>query len=480
VNRHISPIRALLAGLFLGLLGALYVSVFPRPASGETGFYIQPYLQNVHTTGVTVQWWTNTEDGPDQVEFGPGFNLVASGSQDHVASVGRVLHRAVITGLEPETIYPYRVRSGDLVSDEYQFTTAVKRSSPFRFAILGDGRTDDDEVIARHRGIARVALDLEPNFALEAGDYVDTGEQVHWDRLWRRILTSSDPDDPGLDFASRIPFYLLVGNHEIYGGGTLGLASGYAEGNLESTMDRYRAYVDNPPNGSSTPDWEERYYTFSYGVATFIVLDANNTSDDGLDNHDFLPDGSTPDWEPGSEQYQWMIRTLATARDSSAFTFVLMHPSPYSKGTHGMPTEVQNGWKIRALDPVFREYGVDAVLTSHDHVAERSLTGPSGFELAMDDQDPANLNYLVMGNSGHSARGPREDWESWMDITGNDAPPYYTRYFYDWQGTDHASFIDVSIRPLGEGQWEAGLQFMRDDGQIFDPIALRRADPLQP
>ena len=81
-----------------------------------------------------------------------------------------------------------------------------------------------------------------------------------------------------------------------------------------------------------------------------------------------------------------------------------MHPSPYCRGVHGAPDQSQSGWQIRALDPVFRQYGVDAVLSSHDHMVERCLTGPAGYEEAMDDTASANLNYFVMGNSGKSAR----------------------------------------------------------------------------
>ena len=259
MKRHVSPLRALLAGLGLGLLGALYHTLTASPADDATTFYIKPYLQNMTTTGVTVQWWTEAENVPGQVELGTNFSQTAAATSGHVASVGRVRHRAVLTGLEPETTYPYRVRSGNLVSDEYQFTSAVKRSSPFRFAVLGDGCTDDDDVISRHRGIARVALDLKPNFALECGDFVDTGEQLHWDRLWRRILTSSDPIDPGLDFSSHVPFYLLVGNHEIYGGGVLGLARGYADGNFTTTMRRTSAItIAASPYPIGVPSWPMR------------------------------------------------------------------------------------------------------------------------------------------------------------------------------------------------------------------------------
>lgn len=458
------------------IMVSLLITGVVLQTQAENSFYIQPYLQNVTQTGITIQWWTDQSEPSSQVEYGLDFQNVTPASDEWIPVVGKVRHRAVLSGLEPETPYRYRVRSGTLVSPEYTFHTAVRRSSGFHVVMFGDGRTDDD-VIRRHRGITRLAWAQHPDLAFHGGDGVYSGDSLHWDRFWRRIATASDPDDPGLPFASQIPYYLVVGNHEIYSRDST-LKVGYDAGNLTSTMARFQAYVDTPPNGTHNPDWEKRYYAFNYGVATFIVLDTNNTSDDSLDNHIYLPDGSTPDWEPGSEQYEWLIRRLKTARDSSAFTLVLMHPSPYCRGVHGDPNESQSGGPIRALDPVFRQYGVDAVLTSHDHLVERCLTGPLGYEQAMDETDPANLNYVVMGNSGQSARDAQEGWATWMDITGNDGPPYYTQYFYDWAGTDHVSFVDISIDPLGHGQWKAHFQIIRDDGEIFDPFSLERTDPL--
>ena len=84
-----------------------------------------------------------------------------------------------------------------------------------------------------------------------------------------------------------------------------------------------------------------------------------------------------------------------------------------------------------------------------------------------------------MGNSGNpEARDPAPGWETWMDITGNDSHPYFTKYFYDWNGTEHRSFIDVSLTNWGNGQWQAEFKVIRDDGQIFDNFIIDRIDPL--
>ena len=439
----------------------------------KTVFYIQPYLQNVTQQGISVLWWTEDSYDSNFVFFSDSNSyLQNSASNIFVPTVGKYLHEAEITNLTAETSYHYFVQSGNHFSRRFTFQTAVHRDSDFHFVVLGDGRTDNKKVIKNHRHITKLAWQQHPHIAFHIGDLVYSGDQLHWDRFWRRIATNSDVLDPGLSFASFIPYYLAVGNHEIYSKETK-----YNDGNLNSSMLRFKAYTCNPPNNSSNPQWEERYYSYQYGVATFIILDTNNTSDNMLDNHFYLPDGSTPDWEPGSEQYNWLIEKLIEAQQQSAFTFVLMHPAPYSRGTHGDPAEVQSGWQIRILDPIFRQYGVDAVFCSHDHLVERCLTGPENFHQNFDEKDPLNLNYFVMGNSGESARPAAENWQTWMNILNNDSAPYYTRYFYDWAESDHYSFLDIDIKNLQNGNWKATFQVIRDDGKCFDRFSITRELP---
>ena len=434
------------------------------------GQYIEPYLQYPTQDGMTILWWTNTSEPSSQVEYGIGnYSNTVSATNEYISSMGLYKHEVRITGLSTETTYNYRTRSGSTVSNSYTFKTAINRSSNFRFALLGDGRTDNSAVVARHKNMIEMAGNRGSDFIIEAGDMVKYGTASHWETLYRQIVTNTSG---GSSYGSKIPYMTAVGNHEIYDGG-------YAGGNLTTSMARYKAFMANPDNGSSNSNWKERYYSFKYGVATFIVLDLNNTSDDSYDNHDYLNDGDTPDWEPGSEQYNWMISQLQQAQDDSAFTFVIAHPSPYSRGVHGDPSDSQRGYELRALDSVWRQYGVDAVMTSHDHLVEHCLTGPDGFEEDMDVTDPDNLNYLVMGNSGRSSRDADSGWNTWMDITGNDGAPYYTKYFYSWAGNDSlSSFWDINIVNEGDNKWRADFQIVRSDGSTFDSFSIERIDPV--
>jgi hypothetical protein len=439
----------------------------------EDAFYIQPYLQNVSQTGISILWWTNQSAPSSRVEYGGRFAKTADASNDLVRVVGKFRHHAVLSGLAPETGYRYRVRSGEAVSGEYTFHTAVKNASGFSFVVLGDGHAKNGDVVRRQRAITKLSLEKRPDLAIHCGDCLDSGDQEYWDAFWRRIATASDPAAPGVPFASEVPYYLAVGNHEIYS-----QTDKYDKGNLSTSMARFQAYVDNPPNGSSNPNWEKRYYAFTYGPATFVVLDTHNTSNRTYDNHRELPDGSTPDWEPGSEQFKWMYRQLQLARLNSVFTFVVMHPSPYCRGTHGAGGGPESGWHLRVLDQTFRQFGVDAVFSAHDHVVERCLTGSPGYERQMNEEDPTNLNYFVVGNSGYEARDAAKGWEWWMSIKQNNGPPFFTMYFYDWAGTEHCSFLQAQVENRGGGLWMARFQIVREDGAVFDDFSFIRMAPF--
>lgn len=457
-----------------GLLWCLALACAPWPAA-RADILIEPYLQNPQPDGITILWWTDASQPDSRVEFGlTDFSNTAAASDEKVEVMDKYLHQATLSGLALETSYRYRVRSGPHVSGEYAFQTAVAPTSDFHVAMMGDGQVKNPTTTALHRAVLEQAKAQDPHLVFELGDMVHKGTDEYWIPLYRKAVTATDDTDPGSDLGSLVPYHTLIGNHDIYDGSW--------SGSLDGSMAIYKAFAANPANGSANPDWEERYYTIRYGCATFIILDANNTSDDAHDNHDDLEDGSTPDWEPGSEQHNWMLNALQQAQDDGVFTFVMFHPSPYSRGVHGGPFETtedhQRGYQLRCLEPVFRQFGVDAVATGHDHMVEHCLTGPAGFESAMDVGDPANLSWLVHGNGGNSARYPASGWETWMDVQGNDGPPYYTVWFYDWPETDERSFLDIDVTYQGGGVWRAHFATIQADGDRYHEFDLFRAEGL--
>lgn len=450
--------------------------------SVKNGIYIEPYLQNPGRNTMTILWWTNEKCAENFVEYGSGKTLQKSkASNEYVPSMKKYLHEAHLTKLTSAALYKYRVRSDAYASKQYTFRTATAADKDFSVAILGDGRTDNDKVIKRHRRVLEQAGKCDIIF--EIGDMVYDGSAKHWLRLFRQVLTASDPANPGSTVASNKPYLMAVGNHEIYMREKEEYApkkfeGSYSGGGLHTSMARFKAFAANPANNSKNNHWEERYYAFKYGAATFIVLDTNNTADDKYDNHDLLGDADTPSWHLGSEQYKWLIKQLKKAHGQSVFTFVLFHPSPYSRGVHGTAfakIDSQRGYELRMLDPVFREYGVDAVISSHDHHVEHCLTGPRGFYKKMDVADPKNLNYIGMGNSGQSSRKAKKGWEKWMTIPGSGGKAFYTKWYYKWGGDNSlASFVEIQIKNNNDGTFTAVFEIVRSDGKRFNKFSIKR------
>jgi 3',5'-cyclic AMP phosphodiesterase CpdA len=65
-----------------------------------------------------------------------------------------------------------------------------------------------------------------------------------------------------------------------------------------------------------------------------------------------------------SEQMKWLERDLAA--NPLPWKVIYMHRPPYSSGAHGSDTTLRN-----KLAPLLKKYGVQLVLSGHDHDYER-------------------------------------------------------------------------------------------------------------
>ncbi len=108
----------------------------------------------------------------------------------------------------------------------------------------------------------------------------------------------------------------------------------------------------------------ERYYDFIQGPIHFFIVNSDSREPDGV--------SST------SVQGQWLQSKLATS--TSTWQVLIFHHAAYSSGAHGSSTYMR--WP-------FKEWGVDAVLSGHDHTYERLLVN--------------GLPYFVDGLGGNSA-----------------------------------------------------------------------------
>ncbi len=74
------------------------------------------------------------------------------------------IHKVRITGLQPDTVYAYKVRSGSEEAFEAEFKTAPAVERPIAFAVIGDSRRWEERWQETEMG--RHLMQWEPEFVL--------------------------------------------------------------------------------------------------------------------------------------------------------------------------------------------------------------------------------------------------------------------------------------------------------------------------
>lgn len=207
---------------------------------------------------------------------------------------------------------------------KFALTTAPDDSvTDFDFVAIADMQgmiaSMYDKAAATVRAIDKNAG--EYGFVLNAGDMTDNGKNFY---QWQWAL------DYNLDFFAGTSSFNAAGNHE---SGT-------------DALSRFYTYALAAEAQGDAPVYA---YSFDYATAHVIVLDTNDAnSKTGLNE----------------AQFNWLKSDLEANKDAK-WTFVLMHKSLYSAGSHSYDGEVV---AMRAqLVPLFYEYGVDIVFGGHDH-----------------------------------------------------------------------------------------------------------------
>jgi len=355
-----------------------------------------------------------------------------------------------VSGLSPNTTYNYSVQLDGGPSFSHSFRTAPTASEwdHVRFVALSDseteprgntnrrdwsvgvqapgsvGRPSDWPQDASNRDLypltetvgyrqnLRIIDERDPDFILQPGDLVQGGGyQLGWDEYWRHNAGEYD------DVLSKRPLLPALGNWENFGA----INGGYDPNAVQASREKYKTYFDAPANNN--PDHQDQYYRTDYGPVTVLTLDSSNgLPDDHRSNYtqpvadpyaigtdtqqnvseDTYPGDDLADFNPGSDQYQWVQAQLADARAKGQVVFVQFHHAPFSSGTHGFGmahpnSSGQGGTPMRVYHPMFEQFGVAAVLSGHSEMFERSFVD--------EDNDGVGVHYYDVGVAGDGMRG---------------------------------------------------------------------------
>jgi predicted phosphodiesterase len=306
-------------------------------------FIVEPYLQYVTRTGITVMWETE-EPCTGVVEYGTTFPPKLQAKGEKADAMGEV----PLTNLEPNTKYFYRVVCTDgqgrkLEGKPLTFMTAPGPNDAYSFAVIGD--TQRNPVITGK--VAKLMWERRPNFVVHCGDVVDDGaSKAQW---------TGDLFRPCNELFGRVAVFPCIGNHE-------------------KDHPHYYKYFALPR--------PEYYYSYTYGNAEFFVLDTNT-------KRNLKSDG---------EQYKWLDKALAAS--TAKWKFCYHHHPAYCSDDD----DYGNTWKggstygdtrVRSFVALYEKYKVDVVLNGHVHVYERTWPIRDG---KIDQKN--GVVYLTSGGGG--------------------------------------------------------------------------------
>lgn len=310
-----------------------------------------PYIQACSDSEFTVVWQTDS-DALCWVEIAPddGTHFYNTARKQYFQTIhgrrpiGR-WHKVTVDGLEPNTLYRYRVLHKGITTNQgnkrVRYTESkgsdVYRRQPYTIRTLGGGEDvtrfaigndfhDKPELISQLFS-KDIITPQRYDFVLYNGDMVSSFESEN--RLVSSVIAPSVAQ-----FATQIPLFFSRGNHE-----TRGAAA--------------TTYTDYFPTTTAEP-----YYTFSDGPALFIVLDGGEDKPDSdIEYHDLVRYDNYREREA-----KWLKSVVESEQfKAAAVKIVIIHIPPKSSGWHG-EAEI-----ARLFVPILNQAGIDAMFCGHIH-----------------------------------------------------------------------------------------------------------------
>ena len=305
--------------LFLSLCLFASGTTFCRTTSGDlfldgvpsSSIVRGPHISCVTQSSVIITWTTRT-DVRSTIRYGLSSNYESVIKEQNPLTV----HEIVLTGLNANRQYHYRIFSESDSTPDYGFWSAVDEKSSFVFAAYGDTRSNQQA----HVGVLRQIEKNKPRFLLQTGDLVARNTVANWDKYFEDLCDSTTVGET-------IPVFSCPGNH-----------------------DSGQMYYDVLMLPHNNPQQTMEYYSFDYGSVHFISVN------------------SEIDYKIESPQYRWLVQDLESpTRKAATFTIAFWHRPPYSSSNHGSDMSVRE-----VLGTLMESYGVDLVFNGHDHCYERT------------------------------------------------------------------------------------------------------------
>lgn len=333
------------AGVWLPLAGSRVLTASAAPAAPVlNGNYtataipdriILNVTQDPSTTAAFT--WRTNAGTTTYIEWAkadarPDFAAKATRTAATAASLQAVYYHSItLSGLQPATLYNYRVGNEQGWSEWLQFRTAAT-TGKLSFIYLGDAQVGIRPFWSRVIRKAYAQLP-EAQVIIHAGDLVNRANN---DDEWGQWF------EAGGYIHGSVPSLVTPGNHEYT-----------HEDDLPHLSIHWKKQFTLPANGTGLDELEGSvFYTDIQGVR-FISL---NT---------MMMEEATSETLLQAQQ-QWLEKTLAT--NPHSWTVVTMHHPVFSTKKGRVNEKVKAGFK-----PLFDKYKVDIILQGHDHAYGRGM-----------------------------------------------------------------------------------------------------------
>lgn len=387
----------------------------------------EPEQIHLATTGnsgeMVVQWGTQEDttafcDSDNIVEYGTDANNLnfSENGDDDMYLWTTCTHTTILSGLQSNTTYYYRVGGGEEWSDVFSFNTLESEPESVLIGAIADHGTSSN---AQETTSNMVPIDFDLvihagdiSYANGAGSGNGIGDQSVWDEYQNQIEA----------IASKSPHMYAPGNHE-----------------EDSEPYGFDAYESRFYTTGSNSFW----YSFDFEYIHFVSISSEH------------------DYESGSSQYIWLENDLENAnenRESVPWIIVFAHRPMYSSNGdgdgHGSEIEFRE-----AMESLLFDYNVDLAIWGHDHHYER--THPV-FEEEVYANNTGTYNdpyylpgatiHIVAGMSGRSVydglEEPQPEWSAYRELSYG-----YTRFEVTKSGTLHYEFIRNSDGKVSDEFW---------------------------
>ncbi|MEM1025323.1 MAG: metallophosphoesterase [Myxococcota bacterium] len=373
-------------------------------------------------------------------------------------------HEIRLGGLEAGIAHPYFV----LVQDGRKETSEASGgqirtmgSGAFRFGVMSDSRAGIGGPSARYRGsnagalerLGAQVLQREHSLVLFVGDLINgyTTEPGAFRHELEGFVQAVQP------VAARVPFYEVVGNHELL---MDAWSSGYmvnkrGSTSTESVFAEVFTNPDNGPGPADGPSLSETAYSFDWGTAHFAVVNSNYDFRSNMEDeqHPAYGEGVREGWV-NDVQIEWLDKDLAEARvRGQKQLFVFTHEPAYPSAGHVRDAMFWGGRFPEVLErrdlfwSILVKHRVLAAFFGDEHAYTRSL-----IDQRVDPRWDHAIHQIVSGGAG--------------------APYYALDRSVPWIDAVQAFEPDTHLCEVEVDGRQVILRAINDRGEIIDRVQL--------